>query len=941
MMTRRIQLLDVARNLAAFCLVLGCLATLPVRAQVGPPPVITVHPLSQTVILHDKVSFVVVASSQTAITYQWRKNGVDIPGANASTYTIDRVEMHDQGFYSVKVTNAGGLRISNDASLTVLGAPVITSQPLNQLVTQGQPATFSVTASGVTPLMYQWSFNGMPLIDATNSTLTLPNVQPPDMGSYSVVIRNPYGAAVSAPAMLNMEPVGFVIMVFNANDTGPGSLRQALINANANPGPHTIVFGIPGTGPFTINVLSPLPVITNSVTIDATTQPGFAGRPVVVVNGLSSTGDGLYITAGNCTVKGLAIHSFPGSGIVLAMGSSNMIQGNFIGTDSSGQAKKHTGNHALMISNSAWNIIGGTDGLTRNVVVSSKKDGIHLEGAGAHHNQVLGNIVGMAWTGLIKGDIWGNGIVVLDAASNSIGGTDAGAGNLSSWPWGDCLVIAGSNACFNRVQGNLLGTDITGIRGIGGGNGIIIRDAASNTVGGLTLAAANVIAYQAGNGVAISGGAAQFNVVQGNFVGTDRSGTAALLNMNGGVKTTSAFKNTVGGLAPGAGNTIAFNKIGGVIVSDGQCAILGNSLYSNAGDEIGLLNGGNSNALPPVLTGAVNDLTSTRLQGSLSSISGATFRVEFFASPTSDGDGKTFLGAASVTTDSSGVGLVNTVLITGDITAQFVTATATDLEERTSQFSAAIAVTFESPPLITSEPQSVSGVVGSTATLTVIANAKLTPAYQWYSQGGMRANATNADLVFNSLAPSDTGDYYVVVANSAGSVTSAVATVTVLIPPAIAAQPQNQSAVEGQDVTFSVTATGTAPLSYQWTFNGMPLPGGNEASITLQSVDLADAGEYRVVITNEAGSITSDATSLAVSVLPTVTPLYLSSPQMTSTGFTFHLSATAGYTYVILASTNCQDWTPISTNLATTTNVAFTDAEAANYAVRFYRARTQ
>src|ERR1019366_5713465 len=131
-----------------------------------------------------------------------------------------------------------------------------------------------------------------------------------------------------------------------------------------------------------------------------------------------------------------------------------------------------------------------------------------------------------------------------------------------------------SNACFNVVQGNLIGTDITGTNAAGcHGNGITLLNAPSNTVGGLTLAAANLITDNTGSGIAISGGAAQFNTVQGNFIGTDPSGTVALGNGNGGVNLTTISNNTVGGLAPGAGNTIAFNKGGGVAVSGGQCAI--------------------------------------------------------------------------------------------------------------------------------------------------------------------------------------------------------------------------------------------------------------------------------------------------------------------------------------------------------------------------------
>jgi hypothetical protein len=942
MMTRRLQVLDGLPKLALVCLFWCGLFSLPGYAQVGPPPVINVHPLSQTVLLHGKVSFTVVASSSTMMTYQWRKNGIDIPGANSSTYTIERVEVFDQGAYSVKVTNAGGSTISNDATLTVLGMPVITTQPSDQMVIQGQPASFSVSVSGAAPFWYQWQLNGILLPNATNSTLTIPSVQPPDMGAYTVEVRNPYGAAISTPAMLQMEPVGFVIVVSNPDDSGPGSFRQALVNANANPGPHTIVFGIPGVAPFIINLLTPLPVITNPVTIDATTQPGFSDHPIVELNGSSGAGDGLVVTAGGSTIRGLAIHDFPGSGIVLAEGHGNVVQGNFIGAGSDGVTKQANALHGLMISNSAGNIIGGADHLTRNVVVTSGKNGIHIEGAGANHNRVIGNIVGLDWTGLLKLGVRGHGIVIADAAWNVIGGTNPGEGNVSAWNWFDGLVIEGSNACFNVVQGNLIGTDITGLKGAGGsGNAVTIRDAPSNTVGGLVLEAANVIAGHVGSGVLISGSVARFNDVQGNFIGTDRSGTLPLGNWRGGVCSVNSSNNTVGGLVPGAGNTIAFNREGAVIVDGGQCAIVGNSLYSNTGDEIGLLNGANNSVPPPVLTLASNDLTKTWFLGSLSNKPAAKVRVEFFASPGSAGDARTFLGFAHVATDADGVGLVDVVLTTGAITNQFVTATVTDAAGNTSPLSLPQAVEHACLPEIVLQPQSVSGLIGSSVSLSVSASGIPAPTYQWFFQGYAIARATRPNLDIEALTLEDAGNYFVVAMNSAGSVTSTVATVTVVAPPAITMQPQSQNVAPNQAVTMSVTATGTGPLSYQWTFNGAPLPLAQDASFTLQNVQLSDAGEYRVIVSNAAGSVSSDAAYLSVTNPQTISPFYLNSAEMTVSGFSFQFLLAPGFSYVVLASTNCQVWIPVATNVSQTGNVVFTDPDAANHAVRFYRVMAQ
>jgi hypothetical protein len=749
-------------------------------AATGPAPVILVQPSNQSVPILGSARFEITASSGTTMSYQWRKGSAYISGATSSAYTIASVQSSDAADYSVKVVNSGGTVYSSNATLTVLVPPGITTQPVSQSLAVGQAATFSVVASGTAPLIYQWSLNGMALIDATNSTLTLTNLRMIDAGTYTVAVTNSVGAVNSSAANLKVL-IGWVGVVTNLNDSGAGSLRQALMDASVNAGPCHIVFNIPGSGPFTISVLSPLPVISNPVIIDGTTQPGFTSLPMVEVNGKSCTGDGLSITASGCTIKGLAINQFSGCGILLTQGSNNVVQGNFLGSSLDGSRKLPNGLHGVKILNSAGNVVGGAAALSRNVVMASGQNGIQLEGAGASYNQVLGNYIGLNWTGSGMAGVGGSGIVVSNAAWNVIGGPAPGAGNLSSCHRGDGLVISGPSACFNMVQGNWIGTDITGTNSAGTtGNGITIWNAPSNTVGGLTLAAANVIVANSLNGIAISGGAAQFNVVQGNFIGTDRSGTLSMFNAQSGVFSTNTFNNLIGGLVPGAGNTIAFNKVSGVVVGAGQCAILGNSLFSNSGGpQISLLSGGNSNAVAPLVTSVMNNGTATRFQGTLVSTPSTTFRIEFFASPTSAGHGKTFLGAASLTTDSTGAGGVSAVLLTGNITNQFVTATATDPAGNTSQFSIAMPVAFYGGPLITADPQSVVVGQGQSAVFVVSAAGATPLSYQWWFNGSNLAGATSAALTLTNLQSFHAGNYSVVVTNTYGSVTSAVATLTV------------------------------------------------------------------------------------------------------------------------------------------------------------------
>ena len=126
-------------------------------------------------------------------------------------------------------------------------------------------------------------------------------------------------------------------------------------------------------------------------------------------------------------------------------------------------------------------------------------------------------------------------------------------------------------------------------------------------------------------------------------------------------------------------------------------------------------------------------------------------------------------------------------------------------------------------------------------------------------------------LTLSSVQPTNGGSYTVVVTNTAGSVTSAVAVLTVLVPPAITAQPTNLSVVEGANASFSVGGVRDAPLSYQWQFNGADIAGATGTSLTLTNVQPTNGGSYTVVVTNTAGSVTSAVAVLTVLVPPSIT----------------------------------------------------------------------
>jgi hypothetical protein len=603
----------------------------------------------------------------------------------------------------------------------------------------------------------------------------------------------------SAPTVIT-PMAAMTFTVTNTNDSGPGSLRQAILEANANAGADAIAFNIPGTGPFTITPASPLPTISDLVTIDGYTQPGASPNTLpngdnaalmIELNGISAGANvnGLVINAGCSTLRGVVINRFGGQAVVLQTNGSNHIEGNFIGTNVSGTTALRNRFFGLIINNIPNNHIGGTTPEARNVI-SGNGNGIRMVGNNATGNLVQGNFIGTDINGTLAIGHEDNAIDVL-SSGNTIGGTTAGARNIlsgnnagvviSGTPSGNLVqgnfigtdvqgtarlgnnvsgvgfggivisgefvgptnntiggttpaarnIISGNNlfgieirttgATGNLVQGNFIGTDIHGTARLGNGDsGVIIsggfipgvvQSATDNTIGGTTLAARNIISSNRFRGVVIATSVATRNQVQGNFIGTDITGTHELGNGGDGVQIVDALDNTIGGTDSNAGNVIAFNGDDGVdVVSGTGNAILSNSIFSNARLGIDLAPPGvtpndldDSDTGPnnlqnfPELTSVSSSSNSTAITGKLTSASNATFTLQFFANtacnPGGFGEGLVLIGSMIVTTDTSNnkdfTATFPIILSTG----QFITATATDLSGNTSEFSQCAQVT--------------------------------------------------------------------------------------------------------------------------------------------------------------------------------------------------------------------------------------------------------
>lgn len=425
----------------------------------------------------------------------------------------------------------------------------------------------------------------------------------------------------------------------------------------------------------------------------------------------------------------------------------NTVAGNFIGTDVTGTQKIGNGvGVGLWLSDQ--NRIGtNSDGVgdtTELNLVSGNGVGVLLNGS--NRNTIAGNYVGTDVTGstntaTVAGDLGNStGIWLLSSASNMVGGTATGAGNLVSGNTYYGIQLQGNNnpsdsgADENIVQGNLVGTDVSGTIGLSNGGYGIFVNSNRNLIGGSSAAARNVVAASGnvvgGDGIAVFGFS---NAIQGNYIGTDITGTQSLGNsgfpnflQGNGIRIFAGTGNAVGGVGAGEGNLIAFNVGAGVLVSGTDTinnSIRGNTIRNNGGLGIDLapviLNGTGVTAndadvdddadvgpngyqnFPSIATAQVSS-GGTLITGELQTKPNTTLWVDVYSNSSPDssgyGEGATYLGSFQASTDSFGrVSFSNNVPGVAPSGA-YISATATG-PDGTSEFSAwTIATSSNSSP---------------------------------------------------------------------------------------------------------------------------------------------------------------------------------------------------------------------------------------------------
>lgn len=600
------------------------------------------------------------------------------------------------------------------------------------------------------------------------------------------------------------------ITVTSPDDSGPGTLRQAILDANAlGAGPHTIAFDIAPAGPHTITPLTPLPPLTAAQTrLDATTQPGYTGTPIIELAGeaVRSAPHGLRIDGDLSRVQGFVINDFSGGGAVYVTASGVQVMNNYLGLDADGDTVKANFRGVMCVDGCTAIEIGSPVGNDRNVI-SGNLEGI-LIGNALTGNSIRSNYIGTDATGMLargnyKGISWA-------LSRGRIGDSVPAGGNVISGNTEYGIVLTGSIA-GTTVTHNLIGVAADGTTPLGNAFEGVSLYSSGASIG------ENTIAHNLGHGVMVVG------------VGHDQNAIRA--------------------------NSIFSNRFRGIALGD---------LGGPAPNDLRDVDAGYANNLQnhPVLTSAVWNAGTLTVTGTLNSTPHTAFLIDFYSNtvcdPSGFGEGEVWRRTVEVTTNVNGDAAINASLAypgTG-----FITATATNSHApETSEFSPCRVVTNALP----------STLQFDAATLQVLETDDF--ATLVVTRSGSSAGPATVEVVTSHGSASPPGDYLPPASSLLIWNDGEGGSKTVNIP--LVAddmyEPPEQFSVELRNATgATLGAVSFAAVTIEEDLSGPALPADLLVGITTRS-SVAAQGQsiiYEIIAINNGPNNASGATM--TSVLP-------------------------------------------------------------------------
>lgn len=818
----------------------GSVTSSPISVTVNAltPPTFSYNLSDATVATGESLWLYASVNGGGTITYQWKKDGVPITGANYYSFSKSNLQAADAGSYTLTATNEAGSVASNAAKVTVLPpvAPTINSISGAVSVVVGDSFSLSVSASGTRPFTYQWRKDGQPIAGATSSYYSKSAVQIADAGAYSVVVGNAQGSATSSavpvavtnarPPVITYHPpsmavqLGAYLYSLSVGASGSGTLSYQW-SKNGSP-----IAGATGSslyynrqvtaadaGTYTVVVSSTLGSVTSEpayITILPATAPVIVRQPAsrAIRQGETLELD-VYV---NATPS--AAFQWRKDGVVIAGATNASYYKNNV-------ASSDAGAYSVVATNSAGSATSESATVTV-IAAAAPKIVSHPASASLLPGQYFyGMFVEARPSNGATVQWYRDGVAVPNATSTSFYIGDAQpsmAGTYTAVVTNSAGSVTSREAVIT-VDANTTRPVITyvqGSRSIAGGSNATLQVATSSSgetvqwfKDGLIIPNATEKEYSFSKFALGSAGTytAQVSTTLGTF--TSRAIVLELLDA---------------GEAP--------------VITRQPVSLKAQSNWSTS--------------FSVDVTGELPLSYQWRKDGV--NIPGATSREYHVSSPTT-----AHAGAYSVVVSNRN----------GSATSSAATLTVDS--------------GATSAPVIVRHPYSQTRTQGSgSIELSVEVQDSFGVSYQWRKDGAAISGATSYYYYASSTAAS-AGRYSVVVTNTAGSVTSYDAVVAItssVTGPTFTLQPQNIEAYFGNSVTFTSTATGTAPVTYQWRKNGTAIGGATNSSLTLNNVQSADAAAYTVVATDANGSTPSVGVTLSLS--GGVTPFIIANPASAS-----------------------------------------------------------
>ncbi len=860
---------------------LGSVNSQAVALSVNNPVVITGQPATLAVDINTLLTLQVTASGTGPLTYQWRKAGVNLPGVTTATMTVALAQTADAGSYDVVVSNSVGTVTSQSAVVTVNLPPTITTQPADLTLNPNSTAVFTVAASGQAPFSYQWYKNGQSIAGAQSASLSLSLISEITEGLYVAVVTNRLGDATSRSALLVVnDPITITTQPI-ARTVNPGTAVSFTVAATGtSPGYQWRRNGAPisGATSATYSIASAaeaqegsydcvLSNVVGSVTSSAVSLS--VNDPVVITTqpiNRTLVESGILNLGVVATGTGPLAYQWKKDGAILAGATASAYA---VASVTAADA----GSYTVEVSNGVGTVISNATTVTVNLPIT-----ITVQPVARTVNPGTAVSLTVAATGTSPGYQWRrNGAPISGATSATYSIASAVESQEGSY---DCVLsnVVGSvtsSAVTLSVNDPVVITTQPASQTLNPGATAVFSVQVTGTgpftyqwkKGGLILAGANAASYSLASAVLADAGS--YTVEVSNVVGAVTS-SAALFAVNLPITITAQpLSRTVN---PGTAVTFTVAATGaspsyqwrrnGVNLPGATLTSysIGSAAESHEGDYDCVV----TNVVGSVTTAAavlrINDPLVITVQPPARTVNPGT---EVVLTVTATGTGpisyqwrRNGVNLAGETSSSLGIASVQESQ-QGSYTCLLSNAVG-DL------LSSAAVISVNDPVVFTTQPVSQSRNPGQSVTFGVTATGTGPLVYQWRKNGVDLAGATSASLTIPALQKADEGGYSCAVSNIVGQVVSGMADLSVSDAPVLGEVPIAQTVNPGAAVTLRVTASGTAPFSYQWRRDGAVVTGETTNTLTFASVAESHQGSYEVTVTNAVGSVTSSPVMVTV-----------------------------------------------------------------------------